>query len=260
VLVMHEGDPRTDEIAEVQRIREAYGERDGRPARHTAIANAYRLVNADRLTLMQAAIERVGGERPRILDVGCGGGFDLSHWLSIGWPADALAGVDLVEDRIVLAKDRCPGVDLRVTSGSSLPFASNSFDVVTAVTVFSSILDAMVRRRLFAEMRRVVRPGGSILVYDFVIRNPRNPDVAAMTPGRLRDLGGAPSESIPLTPLIHLVAIASRLGRRATDFAMRIAPRTHRLSRWLVSDRQPTATVNRAPRVPEHDVDTPRMS
>lgn len=224
---MEEGD-------EVGRIRATYRERDARPARHPAIAEAYRLVNAERLPRMQAAIERVG-RRPRILDVGCGSGFDLSHWLSLGWPAEDLAGVDLVEDRIAKARERCPGVDLRVTSGSDLPFASNSFDVATAGTVFSSILDASVRQRLFAEMRRVVRPGGSIFVYDFVIRNPRNRDVMAMTPARLRDMGGMPTESMPMTPLIHAVALASRFGERAAAVAMRVAPRTHRLSRWQVS-------------------------
>jgi SAM-dependent methyltransferase len=237
--VMSDGYPFSDETAEVMRIRAAYGKRDARPTRHRAIADAYRLVNADRLSRMRIAIERAAGLRPRILDVGCGGGLDLNYWLSVGWSSDALAGVDLVEDRIAVAIRRCPGVDLRVTSGSDLPFPADSFDVATAVTVFSSILDAAVRRRLFAEMQRVVRPGGSIFVYDFVIKNPSNRDVVAMTPNRLRDLGAAPIESISMTPLIHLVALASRFGRSATEVAMRIAPRTHRLSRFLVSGRQP---------------------
>jgi SAM-dependent methyltransferase len=234
--VATERNPPVEEDAEVRRIRAAYDVRDGRPARHPAIAEAYRLVNADRLARMRSTIERVAGDRPRILDVGCGGGFDLAYWLSLGWPPERLAGVDLVERRIAAAADRCPGVDLRLTSGSELPFEADSFDVATAVTVFSSVLDPAVRRRLFAEMRRVARPGGSILVYDFVIRNPRNPDIVAMTRRRLLDMGGPPLESVRMTPVIHLVALASRFGPRATDVAMRFAPRTHRLSRWLVSE------------------------
>jgi ubiquinone/menaquinone biosynthesis C-methylase UbiE len=231
-------DPEIRDVAEVARIRAAYGERDSRPSRHPAIAHAYRLVNADRITRMRAAIEQLGSDRPRILDVGCGGGYDLSYWLSAGWPPSALAGVDLVKERIAIARDRCPGVDLRITSGSELPFASDSFDVATAVTVFSSILDLSVRRRLFDEMRRVVRPGGSIFVYDFVIKNPRNPDVVAISYGRLIAMGGRPTESVSITPLIQAVALASRFGRRLTRIAMRFAPRTHRLSRWLVSEEQ----------------------
>jgi len=229
---VRDGSP--DEATEVERIRAAYAKRDARPPRHPAIAEAYRLINVERRARTAAMIERNGGPDLRLIDVGCGSGLDLAAWLALGWPAERLAGVDLVAERISLARAACPGVDLRVTTGSDLPFPADSFDIATAVTVFSSILDPLVRRRLFDEMRRVVRPGGGILVYDFVIRNPRNPHVTAMTMPRLEALGGAPLESVRLTPLIHLVASASRLGSRATRLAMAIAPRTHRLSRWAV--------------------------
>jgi hypothetical protein len=109
--------------------------------------------------------------------------------------------------------------------------------------VFSSILDPTVRRRVFAEMRRVVRPGGSILVYDFVIRKPGNVDVVAMTPRLLRSMAGPPAESISITPLVHAIALASRLGSFATRVAMALGPRTHRLSRW-VPEGQRTQAAN----------------
>jgi len=54
--VATEPTPALEEDAEVRRIRAAYDERDGRPARHPAIAVAYRLVNADRLARMQSTI------------------------------------------------------------------------------------------------------------------------------------------------------------------------------------------------------------
>jgi hypothetical protein len=81
-------------------------------------------------------------------------------------------------------------------------------------------------------MRRVVRPGGTVLIYDFVVRNPRNRDVLPMTTERIADLGVSPDQAIVLTPLIHAVAAASLLGRRAASLAMRIAPRTHRIWVW----------------------------
>ena len=224
--------PSAHEDVEVRRIRATFAQRDSRPPRHRAIGTAYRLVNADRQARMIEAIERVAGPRARILDVGCGGGQDLARWLELGWTPDRLAGVDLVPERIERARLLCPGVDLRVTSSSDLPFADGSFDVVCAVTVLSSILDPEVRRRLFDEMRRVTRPGGSVLIYDFVIRNPRNPDVVAMTARRLLDLGGRPAESRRMTPLIQAVAAGALLGSRPASIAMAIAPRTHRLTRW----------------------------
>ena len=182
--------------AESARIRTVYERRDRRGPRHPAIAESYRLINQERLERTRSVVTVVSPNAPaRILDVGCGTGFDLAFWLSSGWPADALAGVDLLEDRVVQARSRCPGVDLRVISGTALPFPDAAFDVATAVTVFSSILDGTIRRALFEEMTRVVRSGGIVLVYDFVVRKPGNHDVIAMDLRRLRALGARPSAS-----------------------------------------------------------------
>lgn len=219
---------------EADRIRRVFRERDRRRPRHPAIVEAYRRVNAERLQIMATAFRPADDRgQTRLLDVGCGGGLDLAHWLAAGWPADRLAGTDLVPERIVEASNRCPGVDLRVVSGAEIPFAADTFDIVTAVTVLSSILDPSVRRQLFAEMLRVVRPGGSVLVYDFAIRKPWNRHVVAMDLPRLRALGGPPLRSRRLTPLLHLVALGTLAGPRGAALAMRLAPPTHRLTRWV---------------------------
>jgi ubiquinone/menaquinone biosynthesis C-methylase UbiE len=220
---------------ETSRIRSVYEGRDLRGARHPAIAEAYKLVNEERLRLTRRIV-RETTDKPyaRILDVGCGSGFDLAQWLSAGWPAAALAGVDLIPERVEQAISACPGVDVRLTDGTVLPFADNSFDVATAVTVFSSILDRTARRALMAEMVRVVRAGGTVLVYDFVVRKPTNRDVLAMTLWELRDLNELPLTSIRLTPLLHALAAGTLLGRVGIWIARRFAPRTHRLTAWRV--------------------------
>ena len=51
------------------------------------------------------------------------------------------------------------------------------FDLVSAFTVFSSVLDDDLRLELAREMWRRVAPGGAALVFDFRFNNPRNPDV-----------------------------------------------------------------------------------
>ena len=224
--------------AEAERIRAVFERRDRIGARHPAIAEAYALINRERLDRMRAAVAAAFRDaEPRILDVGCGTGFDLAFWLSSGWQPGSLAGVDLVEERIAQARARLPGVDLRVTSGTTIPFEDGSFDIATAVTVFSSILDAGVRQALFDEMRRVVRPGGMVLVYDFVVRKPGNNDVIPMTSDRLAALGARASISIRLSPLLQLVALGTRFGAPGASIAMRIAPRTHRLTGWRIPPR-----------------------
>jgi hypothetical protein len=109
------------------------------------------------------------------------------------------------------------------------------FDAATAVTVFSSILDPAVRRVLFREMERLIRPGGLVVVYDFVIRKPTTADVRGLSLDRLADLGLPPTGPRRLSPLLQLVAAAEMLHPRLGDLAMRLAPRTHRLSWWVVA-------------------------
>ena len=165
--------------------------------------------------------------------MGCGSGGDLAFSSGApGWPADRLAGVDLIPSAVGGCALACPDVDLRLSDSSSFPFRTTAVDVATAATVFSSILDPGVRRALFAEMERVVRPGGVLLLYDFVIRKPTNPNVTGMPLHRLADLGRPPDWSMRLSPLLPAVAVAAALHPRLADVAMRVAPRTHRLSCW----------------------------
>src|SRR5574340_558930 len=171
----------------------------------------------------------------RLLDVGCGTGSDLARWLASGWQPDRIAGVDVVESRAAAARSACPGVDVRLGAGSSLPFEAGAFDAATAVTVFSSILDPGLRRRLFEAMCRVVRVGGVVLIYDFVVAKPTNRSTVGMTLGALTSLAGRPpGHTERLSPLLHLVAAGAAIRPRAADLAMRLAPRTHRLSVWSV--------------------------
>jgi SAM-dependent methyltransferase len=232
-------EPATNEVdaAETRRIRDVYAARDRRPVRSAGIQRAYALLNDERREVTVGLIRDLTGELgdrfPSILDVGCGGGLDLADLLGRGWPAGRLAGVDLVAERIAIAREQCPGVRLELGDGAHLPFADGSFAIATAVTVFSSILDAGRRRALFEDMTRVVAPGGHVIVYDFVIRSPRNRNVVAMPMSDLVAMASrAPDRSIRLSPFLYAVAGVSMFGSAATSVAMRLAPRTHRLSAW----------------------------
>jgi ubiquinone/menaquinone biosynthesis C-methylase UbiE len=221
------------EADEATRIRSVYAKWDGRHQRSGPIQEASRRLGAERLELTRRLLVRLLPEQyPMLLDVGCGSGGDLSHLRSAGWPAERLAGVDLIPTRLAAARLSCPDVDIRLSESSSIPFPDDSVDVATAATVFSSIMDPTVRRALFAEMERVVRPGGLLLIYDFVIRKPTNSSVVRMPLRGLAELGRPPDGSIRLSPLLHAVALAAALHPRLADWAMRIAPRTHRLSYW----------------------------
>lgn len=107
-----------------------------------------------------------------VLDVGCGGGGFLRFLASLGAPPHNLHGLDLMPHRIEQARSLCPpGVDLRAGDAQSLPYPDAHFDLVSQLTVFSSVFDPQIRAKIAGEMRRVLKPGGYVLWYDMRVGN-----------------------------------------------------------------------------------------
>ncbi|MFW5698942.1 MAG: class I SAM-dependent methyltransferase [Planctomycetota bacterium] len=213
-----------DQRGEVHRIRQAYAERSltGRgKLYHWSRADVHLNVwGRDHAIAMLLAADGWDDLADRqILDVGCGYGAWLRRLADWGADPACLHGVDLVEERIGHARRLSPaGVDLRVDSGYGLPYGDASMDLVAAQTVFSSILDEARRRELAAEMRRVTRPGGRALIYDFRYDNPRNPDVRALRASSLRQL--FPGWRLRRRSLTLLPPLARRLAGRAPALAV----------------------------------------
>ncbi|MGH7853817.1 MAG: class I SAM-dependent methyltransferase [Candidatus Binatia bacterium] len=102
----------------------------------------------------------------------------LREFIKWGARPENLAGVDLLADRIAQAcRLGPPGVVLACGNAAQLDFADGSFDIVLQATVFTSILDVVLKKQVADEMVRVLKPDGVVLWYDFRVNNPRNPDV-----------------------------------------------------------------------------------
>ncbi|HEX5875593.1 MAG TPA: methyltransferase domain-containing protein [Pyrinomonadaceae bacterium] len=100
---------------------------------------------------------RVTDRRPRILDVGCGTGANL---LMLSKYGDA-EGVDISEDALTFCRDR--GLDkVRLGAGEELPYDDGTFDLVTALDVVEHMDNDLAGLK---EMRRVLRPGGHVLLF-----------------------------------------------------------------------------------------------
>ena len=105
----------------------------------------------------------------------------------MGRPTENLYGIDLLAERIDIARQLCPSqVTLLAGAGDELPWNDVTFDIVAQSTVFTSILDGAVKRRLAQEMLRVLKPNGIVLWYDFHLNNPRNPDVRGIGKREIR--------------------------------------------------------------------------
>ena len=98
--------------------------------------------------------------RPLLLDAGCGTGGQLA-WLRKHLPYVAPAGVDLVPEAMQSTQRR--GFrNLARASVMRLPFPDDAFDIVTSMDVLyiQGVDDISALR----EMRRIVRPGGLLLL------------------------------------------------------------------------------------------------
>ncbi|CAM5188289.1 hypothetical protein CDEF62S_02696 [Castellaniella defragrans] len=124
-----------------------------------------------------------------VLEIGCGSGSNLLELIQLGAKPENLTANELLPERVALARQLLPaGVKLVPGDATALPFLPSSFDLVYQSTVFSSILDAGLQRRLAEQMWRWVKPGGGILWYDFTVNNPRNPDVRGVPLPRVHEL------------------------------------------------------------------------
>ncbi len=92
----------------------------------------------------------------RVLDVGCGPGALTTVLATRGATVGA---VDPAEQFVEACRSRAPGADVRQAPAESLPFEDGSFDAALAQLVLSFMRDADAG---VAEMRRVLRPGGTV--------------------------------------------------------------------------------------------------
>ena len=117
--------------------------------------------------------EQVGaGTYPRVLDVGCAGGFYLLDAHRRGHGLELLAGVDLSETLLDEARSRLAavaahtGVVLERSGATTLPFVDASFDAVLS-NGMAKYLDDADLRRFCSEAFRVLAPGGRACVAEF---------------------------------------------------------------------------------------------
>ena len=168
------------------------------------------------LALVRALNEaRLDLRDAEILDVGCGSAPHLRFFADLGANRERLHGVDLVPERIEVGRRNAPGVDLVVADATSLPFADNSFDVVSQFTALCNITDETHRRQAVNEMKRVLRPGGSVIWFD-VVKAPIDAHYSGITPEHLRDLF-SDFEVSAVQPMFH--RWTEMLAARAPDLA-----------------------------------------
>lgn len=109
-----------------------------------------------------------------VVDIGCGAGTDLLLAARQVGPQGRAIGVDMTEAmrrRAADGAEQCgfANVDVRDGDATSLPVDAHSIDVVISNGVLNLVPD---KPRAFAEIRRVLKPGGRVQIADIVIGEP----------------------------------------------------------------------------------------
>jgi ubiquinone/menaquinone biosynthesis C-methylase UbiE len=109
--------------------------------------------------------ELVRGVRGRVLEVGAGTGLNFARYRRGGEVVAVEPEPTMAAKAAGRARRAAASIRVLRAVAEALPFADRSFDAVVACYVLCSVAD---QDRAIGELRRVLRPGGEIRVYEHV--------------------------------------------------------------------------------------------
>ena len=121
-----------------------------------------------RLRAMTIALARIQ-PGDRVLEVGCGTGDVAIAACAPAGPRGSVSGIDAGMEMIAVARDKAAragvSVDFRVEPIEALSYPDATFDIVLSSLMMHHLPDDLKRQGL-AEIARVLKPGGRLLIVD----------------------------------------------------------------------------------------------
>lgn len=127
-------------------------------------------------------------ESLKVLDVGCGEGSSLINLIKLGFDPTNLSGIDILVERISIARRRFPQINFIEGDAANMPFGVDAFDLIMESTMFIQITDESLAKSIASEMMRVTKKGGYILLLDWRYSKPWNSKYCGLSTVRLKKL------------------------------------------------------------------------
>jgi len=212
----------TDPNSDITRLRKEYDNRSKR-GKHSGYYSYFNLSNLfiyqQRERQLLALLQSGNLENLRdktILEIGCGSGGVLMDFIKYGADPKKVSGIDILFDRLMVARDHFPISKFVNSDAQMLPYATKTFDLLLQFTAFSSILDIQVKKNMASEMMRMMKDDGAIIWYDFWW-NPTNPQTSGIKPAEIKKL-------FPDCYFIfHKITLAPPIARRIVPISWSIA-------------------------------------
>jgi arsenite methyltransferase len=152
-----------------------------------------------------------------VLDIGSGGGIDTLLAARRVGPSGQVIGLDMLPEmceraRLVLKQAGVSGwCDLREGEMEAIPLPDESIDAV----ISNGVINLSPRKsRVFAEIARVLRPGGRFCVSDLVVDDDLPPEVLSSGAAWAGCIAGALSESVFVDKLDRAGLVDVEMGER----------------------------------------------
>jgi SAM-dependent methyltransferase len=115
-----------------------------------------------------------------VVDLGCGGGLDVFLAAQKVGPSGRAIGIDMTADMIDRAKRNAAevgatNVEFHLAEIERLPLADGSVDCVISNCVLNLVPD---KPKAFAEIHRILKPGGRLRASDIALKKPLPPELA----------------------------------------------------------------------------------
>lgn len=115
--------------------------------------------------------ERLTRRLPRdavILDYGCGQGRLASQLVELGYVN--VLGIDSSAEMIRIAREEVPDAGFAENDGERIPCGDRSVDAILLFAVLTCIRADAAQKNLLREFKRILRPGGLLLVSDYPLQ------------------------------------------------------------------------------------------